>query len=240
MYANQQSTNTPVIVPNMSVVNPWSTLHQPSFVTNKSVNPNVENIEQQQSQSASLASGRAELANITNETSYSTYMNYNLPYTSSSHSAYYYGDNTQYNANKLNQMPINSYASSQSNSYPVPFNPTNQYAPDVSSNNSSESIKDTDNECLSNETAECNKENSSDETSQQIKSPLANNYPAYFTTQKIVNNTTKLSYTVYQLEILNDIYKEMKYPNSVQKTMIANIIGITRDQVKVNKHILFL
>jgi hypothetical protein len=211
MYANQQPS---VIVPNMSVVNPWSTLHQPSFVTNQ----NVENIEQSQLHPAPT---------------YSTYVNYNLQYNSSNHSGYYYGDNTQYSTNRLNHLPSNQYASSQS--FPVPFNPTNQqYAPDVSSNNSSESIKDTDNECLSNEPVECSKENSSDETSQQIKSPLANNYPAYFTTQKIVNNTTKLSYTVYQLEILNDIYKEMKYPNSVQKTMIANIIGITRDQVKVN------
>lgn len=59
------------------------------------------------------------------------------------------------------------------------------------------------------------------------------NIPAYFTTQKIVNNTAKLSYTVYQLELLNAIYIDMKYPNSVQKTLIAKLIGITRDQVKI-------
>jgi hypothetical protein len=59
-------------------------------------------------------------------------------------------------------------------------------------------------------------------------------YPPYFTTQKIQNTTTaKLSYTVYQLELLNAIYIDMKYPNSVQKTLIAKLIGITRDQVKV-------
>jgi hypothetical protein len=54
-----------------------------------------------------------------------------------------------------------------------------------------------------------------------------------FTTQKLNNSTTKLSYTPYQLELLNSIYNDMKYPNSVQKTLIAKLIGITRDQVKV-------
>ena len=54
-----------------------------------------------------------------------------------------------------------------------------------------------------------------------------------FTTQKLNNSSTKLSYTPYQLELLNSIYNDMKYPNSVQKTLIAKLIGITRDQVKV-------
>ena len=60
-----------------------------------------------------------------------------------------------------------------------------------------------------------------------------NSYPAYFTTQKIATSTSKLSYTLYQLELLNAIYAVMKYPNSVQKTLISKQLGITRDQVKV-------
>jgi hypothetical protein len=78
-----------------------------------------------------------------------------------------------------------------------------------------------------------NKENDQEADSESPLVNNANSYPAYFTTQKIVNNTTKLSYTNYQLGILNVIYKEMTYPNSVQKTLIANIVGITRDQVKI-------
>lgn len=80
---------------------------------------------------------------------------------------------------------------------------------------------------------ESNKENDENSTKIDNKSPMTNNYPAYFTTQKIANNTSKLSYTVYQLELLNAIYCDMKYPNSVQKTLIAKLIGITRDQVKI-------
>ena len=74
-----------------------------------------------------------------------------------------------------------------------------------------------------------NKENASSTTSNSA----INLVPAYFTTQKIVTQTTKLSYTVYQLELLNAIYTDMKYPNSVQKTLIGKLIGITRDQVKI-------
>ncbi len=68
----------------------------------------------------------------------------------------------------------------------------------------------------------------------QVPSSTANstNFQT-FTTQKMSSATTKLSYTPYQLELLNSIYKDMKYPNSVQKTLVAKRIGITRDQVKV-------
>lgn len=53
------------------------------------------------------------------------------------------------------------------------------------------------------------------------------------TTQKAPNTTTeKLCYTIEQLDLLNAIYNEIRYPNSVQKTMIANIIGINREQTK--------
>jgi hypothetical protein len=73
----------------------------------------------------------------------------------------------------------------------------------------------------------------------QVPSSTANssNFQT-FTTQKLSNATTKLSYTPYQLELLNSIYKDMKYPNSVQKTLVAKRIGITRDQVKVSRLLL--
>lgn len=43
----------------------------------------------------------------------------------------------------------------------------------------------------------------------------------------------RLSYTRYQLELLNGIYQEVRYPNTVQKQLIAKRVGITREQVKV-------
>ena len=43
----------------------------------------------------------------------------------------------------------------------------------------------------------------------------------------------RFSYTRYQLELLNGIFDDVKYPNSVQKQLIAKRVGITRDQVKV-------
>ncbi|RNA24447.1 homeobox Hox-A2-like [Brachionus plicatilis] len=80
---------------------------------------------------------------------------------------------------------------------------------------------------------ESNKDNDENLDKNNEKASMATNYPAFFTTQKMSNNTSKLSYTVYQLELLNAIYSDMKYPNSVQKTLIAKLIGITRDQVKI-------
>jgi hypothetical protein len=84
-----------------------------------------------------------------------------------------------------------------------------------------------------NNSYDSNKENNNDESNQSTSLNNNNNIPAYFTTQKMSNNTVKLSYTAYQLELLNAIYTDMKYPNSVQKTLVAKLIGITRDQVKV-------
>ncbi|XP_045187580.2 homeotic protein proboscipedia-like [Mercenaria mercenaria] len=43
----------------------------------------------------------------------------------------------------------------------------------------------------------------------------------------------RLSYTRYQLELLNGIYEEVRYPNSTQKQLIAKRVGITREQVKI-------
>ena len=44
----------------------------------------------------------------------------------------------------------------------------------------------------------------------------------------------RLSYTRYQLELLNGIYLSVRYPNSVQKQLIAKRVGISREQVKVS------
>lgn len=85
-----------------------------------------------------------------------------------------------------------------------------------------------------NNSYDSNKENMNNDEINTSGSGNVNNIPAYFTTQKVVSNTVKLSYTAYQLELLNAIYTDMKYPNSVQKTLVAKLIGITRDQVKVN------
>ncbi|XP_070180372.1 uncharacterized protein [Littorina saxatilis] len=43
----------------------------------------------------------------------------------------------------------------------------------------------------------------------------------------------RLSYTRYQLELLNGIYLAVRYPNSVQKQLIAKRVGISREQVKI-------
>ncbi|XP_060062427.1 uncharacterized protein LOC132542992 [Ylistrum balloti] len=43
----------------------------------------------------------------------------------------------------------------------------------------------------------------------------------------------RLSYTRYQLEMLNGIYIRVRYPNSTQKLLIAKRVGITREQVKI-------
>jgi hypothetical protein len=79
-------------------------------------------------------------------------------------------------------------------------------------------------------------ENSSNSTpafSSTISTNLTN-LPTYFTMQKMpLSSSTKLSYTTFQLELLESIYETMKYPNSVQKTLVAKYVGITRDQVKI-------
>ncbi|XP_041351088.1 uncharacterized protein LOC121370055 [Gigantopelta aegis] len=43
----------------------------------------------------------------------------------------------------------------------------------------------------------------------------------------------RLSYTRFQLELLNGIYGRVRYPNSTQKQLIAKRVGITREQVKI-------
>ncbi len=129
------------------------------------------------------------------------------PYTGS-----YYAPQPQYPA---------YYPSQASNS----FGPTNESS--INANDSSEFSSD---KSVNNPAS--NKENVPEQAATSPSS-LVNKVPAYFTTQKIASNTSKLSYTTYQLQLLNAIYIDMKYPNSVQKTLIAKLIGITRDQVKI-------
>lgn len=46
-------------------------------------------------------------------------------------------------------------------------------------------------------------------------------------------NNPKLSYTPFQLELLNMIYSKWKHPKAEQKTFIAQCVGITRKQTMV-------
>lgn len=43
----------------------------------------------------------------------------------------------------------------------------------------------------------------------------------------------RANYTRHQLVMLNEIFKKHKYPNSVQKTLIAKYIGVSRDQIRI-------
>lgn len=43
----------------------------------------------------------------------------------------------------------------------------------------------------------------------------------------------RANYTRHQLIMLNEIFKKHKYPNSVQKTLIAKYIGVSRDQIRI-------
>jgi hypothetical protein len=108
--------------------------------------------------------------------------------------------------------------------------PVNQ--PYCFDNNTTTSCYQNDFQFYQNKTNQDDNIKSNSDSSQNNKH-LTNYQTTVFTTQKMNNSTTKLSYTPYQLELLNSIYTDMKYPNSVQKTLVAKLIGITRDQVKV-------
>ena len=135
----------------------------------------------------------------------------------------------------LNYAPISHYASYPSSST-ITF-----YPPSAAVSSSSHSTNDYFyyHSNLDVSSHEANKENTHETntaTTVSVAPTSANTslLPAYFTTQKIAQTAAaKLSYTVYQLELLNAIYTDMKYPNSVQKTLIGKLIGITRDQVKI-------
>lgn len=43
----------------------------------------------------------------------------------------------------------------------------------------------------------------------------------------------RANYTRHQLVMLNELYKKLPYPNSLQKTLIAKHIGVSRDQIRI-------
>jgi hypothetical protein len=43
----------------------------------------------------------------------------------------------------------------------------------------------------------------------------------------------RANYTRHQLVMLNEIFKKHPYPNSLQKTLIAKYIGVSRDQIRI-------
>ncbi len=43
----------------------------------------------------------------------------------------------------------------------------------------------------------------------------------------------RANYTRHQLIMLNEIFKKHTYPNSLQKTLIAKYIGVSRDQIRI-------
>lgn len=172
--------------------------------------------------------------------SYSEWNNF-YPYNYNSSDAYYnyyqmynysnYIQNPNYNV-FANQLPQNVLSDSTSQANEELLNIQNKVNEKLNYNPSLEKSElSSSSEIDSN--IESNKENDENVEKNNEKTPITNSYPAFFTTQKMANNTSKLSYTVYQLELLNAIYSDMKYPNSVQKTLIAKLIGITRDQVKI-------
>ncbi|CAI9724814.1 homeobox Mix.2-like [Octopus vulgaris] len=49
----------------------------------------------------------------------------------------------------------------------------------------------------------------------------------------VLSPRERLSYTRHQLQLLNGIFERLRYPNSIQKQIIARRVGINREQVKV-------
>ncbi len=80
-------------------------------------------------------------------------------------------------------------------------------------------------------------ENKANDAYPQVGVPIvaktSSDYPVYFTTQRICPNPAKLSYTMFQKSLLESAYRSMKYPNSDQKTILSEKLGITRDQLKI-------
>ena len=46
------------------------------------------------------------------------------------------------------------------------------------------------------------------------------------------NLPNRLQYTVRQRWLLNEIFEQVPYPNSIQKNVIADRIGATREQIR--------
>ena len=163
-----------------------------------------------------------------------TYTNTSMPLNSAQYNMQYpsnYASGSRYN--NFNQQN-NSYLNFQQVCYNSAnfslisnTNSTNQNEQQVASfstaiqpqydNNKSEKDENKENETIS---------------SNQHQS-LAINYPLYFTTQKINANMVKLSYTMFQKNLLESVYLTMRYPNSDQKTLLSQRLGITRDQLKI-------
>jgi hypothetical protein len=78
-----------------------------------------------------------------------------------------------------------------------------------------------------------NKENEVNTHLSPVATKSSNDYPIYFTTQRMCQNTVKLSYTMFQKSLLESVYRTMKYPNSDQKTILSEKLGISRDQLKI-------
>lgn len=145
-------------------------------------------------------------------------LNNQLPYTSQSNNFF---DQSAANKNEHSTSDDSTNRTSpleQASSEKLPDSPVSNESTDKINKNTS---------------YDSNKESIEDSNISSSNALNNNNMTTYFTTQKVLNNTVKLSYTAYQLELLNAIYTDMKYPNSVQKTLIAKLIGITRDQVKI-------
>ena len=51
-------------------------------------------------------------------------------------------------------------------------------------------------------------------------------------TYSTTNLPNRLQYTSRQRWLLNEIFEHIPYPNSVQKNVIANRIGATREQIR--------
>ena len=227
MYNNQESGNYYM----KPMPNIWPTSYNHveypvEFQTNSSTYP-------------SAIPGSKQADNLTNTNSYryfqpTPYTDYNL------NQNLYYQDSSEYENLNPRYPSVASINKIQSIDNQTVYLDSNVHEKETSSDSNNESSSDRNEESTSykenDEDYSNTKENLSYESKNEnilTNNSLVNNIPTFFTTQKIQNSTAKLSYTVYQLELLNAIYTDMKYPNSVQKTMIAKLIGITRDQVKV-------
>lgn len=63
---------------------------------------------------------------------------------------------------------------------------------------------------------------------------IQQNYPIYMPVMnKQPANPTKLSYTIFQKKILEAVFAVYDYPNSPQKSYLSQVLGITRDQLKI-------
>ena len=67
--------------------------------------------------------------------------------------------------------------------------------------------------------------------SSHLYSPDEYCIPSSTSTMMLPQN--RANYTRHQLVMLNELYKKLPYPNSLQKTLIAKYIGVSRDQIRI-------